>query len=228
MLPCLLMTYSRSSWVGLFAAFVFMGVWRYRRLLVVGIILLAVFAQLPVSQRFSRQLISGLEAKDQAAAMRVGEANDALRLIATYPAFGVGFGGSPDLNLYVGVSNVYLQMAEEVGIAGLVIFLALLAVFFLWLLYALPRIHDPPGVDIVFGLIAAAVAMVVAGMLDRYFFSYQSDIALMWWLLGMGAAAVRVAQSALPAPAAKRVAVPAPALRVHRLPSRPVRRVGAR
>lgn len=228
MLPCLLMTYSRSSWVGLFAAFVFMGVWRYRRLLVVGIILLALFAQLPVSQRFSRQLISGLEAKDQAAAMRLGEASDALRLITTYPAFGVGFGGSPDLNLYVGVSNIYLQMAEEVGIAGLVIFLALIAVFFLWLLYRLPRIHDPPGADIVFGLIAATVAMVVAGMLDRYFFSFQSDIALMWWLLGMGAAAVRVAQSPLPVAVAERTAVPAPALRVHRLQPRPARRVGAR
>jgi hypothetical protein len=50
----------------------------------------------------------------------------------------------------------------------------------------------------------------------------------MWWLLGMGAAAVRVAQSPLPAAAAERTAVPAPALRVHRLQPRPARRVGAR
>lgn len=219
MLPCLLLTYSRSSWVGLFAAFLFMGVWRYRRLLIVGLIVLALFTQLPVSHRFTRQLISGLQAKDKAAAMRLGEASDALRLIGAYPAFGVGFGGSPDLDLYVGVSNIYLQMAEEVGVGGLAIFLATIVVFFVWLLRALPHLHDPPGAEIAFGLAAAAVATFVAGMLDRYFFSFQSDIALMWWLLAMGAAAVRVGQSPLPQPAAPRLSVPAPALRVGRLPA---------
>lgn len=214
MLPCLLLTYSRSSWVGLFAAFLFMGVWRYRRLLLIGLILLVLFVQLPVSHRFTRQLVSGLEAKDKAAAMRLGEASDALRLIETYPAFGVGFGGSPDLNLYVGVSNIYLLMAEEVGLGGLAIFVATISVFFVWLLYALPRIHDPPVADIVFALLAAALAAFGAGMLDRYFFSFQSDVALLWWLLAMGAAAVRVGQSAVPAVAAARSAVPAPAIRV--------------
>jgi hypothetical protein len=214
MLPCLLITYSRSSWVGLFMAFLFLGVWRYRRLLVVGLILLALFVQLPISHRFTSQLVSGLEAKDKAAAMRLGEASDALRLIETYPAFGVGFGGSPDLNLYVGVSNIYLLMAEEVGLGGLAIFVATIAVFFGWLLYSLPRIHAPPDVDVVFALLAAAVAAFGAGMLDRYFFSFQSDVALMWWLLAMGAAAVRVGQLRLPEAQVRRVAVPAPAIRV--------------
>ncbi|HEY8746017.1 MAG TPA: O-antigen ligase family protein, partial [Chloroflexota bacterium] len=198
LLPCLLMSYSRSSWVGLFIAFLFMGVWRYRRLLVVGLVVLAFFVQLPVSHRFTRQLISGLQAKDQAAAMRLGEASDALRLITTYPAFGVGFGGSPDLNLYVGVSNIYLLMAEEVGLGGLAVFLAAIVVFFFWLLRSLARIHDPPSRDLAFGLCAAAVAAFAAGMLDRYFFSFQSDIALMWWLLGMGVVAVRIGQSPPP------------------------------
>ncbi len=221
--PCLLMTYSRSSWVGLFTAFVFMGVWRYRRLLIVGLILLALFVQLPVSHRFTRQLISGLEAKDQAAAMRLGEAKDALRLIETYPALGVGFGGSPDLNLYVGVSNIYLLMAEEVGVGGLAVFLVTLAVACCWLLYSLPRIHDPPTAAILFGLIAAGVGAFSAGMLDRYFFSFQSDIALMWWLLGMAAAAVRVGRSPLPQAVPTSPAIPAPALRVDSLLPQPVR-----
>jgi hypothetical protein len=214
MLPCLLITYSRSSWVGLFVAFLFMGIWRYRRLLVVGLILLALFVQLPVSHRFTSQLISGLEAKDKAAAMRLGEAGDALRLISTYPAFGVGFGGSPDLNLYVGVSNIYLLMAEEVGLGGLAIFLVIIAVFFFWLLRSLSRLHDPPCRDLAFGLVAAAVAAFSAGMLDRYFFSFQSDIALMWWLLGMGVAAVRIGQSPPAVAQLERPTIPAPAIRV--------------
>lgn len=217
--PCLLMTYSRSSWVGLFCAFVFLGVWRYRRLLIVGVILLALFLQVPVSHRFSRQLISGLQAKDQAAAMRLGEAHDALRLIETYPALGVGFGGSPDLNLYVGVSNIYLLMAEEVGVGGLAVFLLTLLIFFVWLLLSLPRIHDPPTADITFGVIAAGVAAFSAAMLDRYFFSFQSDIALMWLLVGLGAAAARVGRLPFPKPAVARAAPRAPALHVGSLQS---------
>ena len=207
----------RSSWVGLFVAFLFMGVWRYRRFLVVGLILLVLFVQLPVSHRFTRQLISGLEAKDKAAAMRLGEASDALRLISTYPAFGVGFGGSPDLNLYVGVSNIYLLMAEEVGLGGLAVFLAIIAIYFFWLLRSLSHIHDPPSRDLAFGLVAASVAAFSAGMLDRYFFSFQSDIALIWWLLGMGVAAVRIGQSPQPEPMLGRPSIPAPAIRVRSL-----------
>lgn len=215
MLPCLLLTYSRSAWLGLLAAFTVMGVLRYRRLLLVGLIVLAIFLQLPLSQRFTNQLYSGLQAKDKAAAMRLGEASDALRLIGTYPAFGVGFGSSPDLDLYVGVSNIYLLMAEEMGIVGLVVFAALAAVFYGWLLAALPHINDPPTGELALALLAASVAAFGAGMLDRYFFSFQSDIALLWLLLGLTAATLRAGLAPLPAPAAPR------------LPARPALRAGS-
>lgn len=213
MLCCLLLTYSRSAWLGVLAASALLGVLRYRKLLVIGFVILLLFLQLPVSQRFTRQLISGLQAQDQAAAMRLGEASDALRLIGTYPAIGVGFGSAPDNNLYVGVSNIYLLMAEEMGLAGLALFGAIILVFFGWQLYTLPRILDPPSYETALALLAALFAALAAGMLDRYFFSYQSDIALLWFLFGLSAAAARVGRQPLPTPAAPRV-IARPPLRV--------------
>ena len=44
--------------------------------------------------------------------MRFGEYKDALTLIERYPLFGVGFTGVPDIDLYLGVSMLYLIIAR--------------------------------------------------------------------------------------------------------------------
>ena len=59
--------------------------------------------------------------------MRLGEYKDALALIRRYPWFGVGFAGSPDADLYVGVSNLYLLMGEIMGVLGVLAFLLVIA-----------------------------------------------------------------------------------------------------
>ncbi len=56
--------------------------------------------------------------------MRFGEYKDALILIERYPLFGVGFTGTPDLDIYLGVSMLYLIIAENMGIIGLALFAA--------------------------------------------------------------------------------------------------------
>jgi len=229
MLACLALTYSRGAWVSLFIAFVFLGIWRYRRLLLAGMVLLGAFSLLPVSHRFTRQLLSGLQAQDKAAAMRLGEIHDALRLITTYPALGVGFGSSPDRDLYVGVSNIYLLMAEEMGVAGLLVFAAILLIFYVWLLASLHRIQDRPMSDLALGLAAATISVFSAGMLDRYFFSFQHDIALLWLLLGLTAVAVRIgcAPVAASVPTTPQV-VTRPAIRVGALRSAGLQRGNGR
>ena len=40
------------------------------------------------------------------AQMRLGEYRDALRLIAAYPWFGVGFGAAPEIELYIAASSM--------------------------------------------------------------------------------------------------------------------------
>jgi O-antigen ligase len=73
---------------------------------------------LPPAQTYVAHLVEGLMLQDRATLMRLGEYKDALALISRYPWFGVGFGGSPDADLYVGVSSLYLLMAEIMGVVG--------------------------------------------------------------------------------------------------------------
>jgi O-antigen ligase len=125
----LYLTYSRGSLVGLAAGVLVVGVLRYRKLLLVGIAGVALLLLLPPAQAYVAHFIEGIQIQDRATLMRMGEYKDALALIARYPWFGVGFSGSPDSDLYVGVSNLYLLMAEEMGILGVVWFLVLMICF---------------------------------------------------------------------------------------------------
>lgn len=190
MLFCLLLTYSRGAWLSLMAAIIWMALWQYRRLLVLATIALIIFVQLPISHSFATELRSGIAVQDKAAGMRLGEIHDALRLIGRYPVFGVGFGTAPDADLYVGVSNIYLLMAEETGVVGLCIFLFALLLYGVMMLRGLPRIRDPELRSVAIGLFGAAVGEMSAGMFDRYFFSFPHDIALFWLVLALGVSVI--------------------------------------
>jgi len=110
------LTYSRGSLVGLAVAVLVIGILRYRKLLwlvlAAGVLLLL----LPPTQAYVARFMAGIQLQDRATLMRLGEYRDAMGLIGRYPWFGVGFSGSPDADLYVGVSNLYLLMAEEMGV----------------------------------------------------------------------------------------------------------------
>ena len=79
---------------------------------------------LPQTQEYVARLIAGFAGQDLATQMRFGEYKDALILIRRYPLFGVGFTGVPDIDLYLGVSMVYLIIAQNMGLIGLACFLA--------------------------------------------------------------------------------------------------------
>ena len=114
----LYLTYSRSALLGLAAAVGLVAVLKYRRLLpwavAAGLLLLV----LPVTQEYVARLWEGFGGQDLATQMRFGEYKDALILIERYPLFGVGFTGVPDLDIYLGVSMLYLILAENMGLGG--------------------------------------------------------------------------------------------------------------
>ena len=82
---------------------------------------------LPVGQRMLARLTSGFAAQDRAAALRLDEYRQALKIIADYPILGVGFGGAPEVGTFVGVSSIYLLVGEQTGLIGLGLFLLTLA-----------------------------------------------------------------------------------------------------
>jgi hypothetical protein len=66
-----------------------------------------------LTQEYVARLLEGFAGQDLATQMRFGEYKDALILIERYPIFGVGFTGTPDLDIYLGVSMLYLIMCRK-------------------------------------------------------------------------------------------------------------------
>jgi O-antigen ligase len=194
----LVLTFSRGSMLGLAAALGLVGMLRYRKLLLlialVGLLLLL----LPQTQAYVTRFVEGIRGEDLATQMRFGEYKDAFILISRYPVLGVGFSGTPDIDLYLGVSNLYLLIAEQTGLVGLLIFLIIAGTYFVvtyrtW--RETPRGHMVEGHLLSYQ--AALAGALVGGIFDHFFFNinFVHLVALFWLVMGLGIAAARLAQT---------------------------------
>jgi polysaccharide biosynthesis protein PslJ len=186
----LYLTYSRSALLGLSASIGLLAVLKYRRLLLIGAVGVVLLLFLPQTQEYVQRFAEGLAGQDQATQMRFGEYKDALTLVQRYPLFGVGFTGVPDIDLYLGVSMLYLIIAENMGIVGLLAFLAIMIGFFVIVLRAW-RIGLPEREEtILLGLAGAVLGALVSGVFDHYWFNltYPHMTVLLWLYVGLGTA----------------------------------------
>lgn len=207
---CLVLSFSRGSLAGLVGALGLMGLLRYRRILVIGLVVLALFLVLPFTRTYVTHFGEGVQGEDLATQMRLGEYKDALTLIQRYPWFGVGFSGTPEIDTYLGVSSVYLLIAEEMGLLGLGAFLAAFASFFLRFARALRRC--PRGSSLEPALLGTSLGVagaLAAGVLDHYLFNmvFPHASALLWLTVGLGAVSARLILEG-PSPAEEPLAAP--------------------
>ena len=194
-------TYSRSSWVGLAIAAAFLATGSYRKLWLLAIPATLTLLYLPVGQEMLERLASGFGARDRAAALRLDEYRQALRLIADHPLLGVGFGGAPEAGTFVGVSSIYLLVGEQTGLLGLGLYLTTLAVLLVTSLRVRVR-ANPDDRALVATLQASLVAALTAGLFDHYFMNPQFPhmVALFWLLAGLLVVATRLAGEPIPTP----------------------------
>lgn len=192
----LILTFSRSAMLGLASGILFATAVRYRRLLPYmlfgGILLLL----LPVAQEYISRFAAGIQGQDLATQMRFGEYRDALTLVQRYPLFGVGFAGTPDIDLYLGVANVYLTIAQVMGLLGLLAFFAIFVVLFGSALRNREWFKSRPRPDAMWlGLHGALIGALVAGVLDHYLFNleFHHAVTAFWMLTGLAAAATNLA-----------------------------------
>lgn len=203
---CLYLTYSRSAMVGLVVAVAFIALFsgrRYRKLALIGLVGAVLLLLLPQTQAYVLRFLEGVRGEDLATQMRFGEYRDAFRLIARYPLFGVGFSGVPDIDLYIGVSSVYLLMAEEMGLIGLAMFLAAMAAFFILLLLTVRQgISDDRREALLLGLGGAMAGVLVSGVLDHYLFNlaYPHMTSLFWMMVGLAVAGILIERQARQSP----------------------------
>ena len=198
---CLYLTYSRGSAVGLAAGLGVLALVKYRRLVPIMIGAALLLLLLPQAQDYVQHFVEGLQFQDLATLMRLGEYKDALILISRHPWIGVGFVGTPEGSLYIGVSNVYLLIAEEMGLIGLGAFLAVVAVFFRKVWSAWPQVRQHAGLEaILLGLTAAVAGILVGGLADHYFFnlSFPHSVAAFWLFLGLAMVTVQLGTESNP------------------------------
>ncbi len=191
----LLLTLSRGAFAATAAAALALGVLRYPRLLLILAVVLAVILIVPWTQSYVSRFVEGLLVQDLATQMRLGEYKDALILIERYPVLGVGFSGSPDIDTYIGVSNMYLLIAEEMGLLGLAAFAAIVIALYSASARIYRRVRDAARLEpIWWGLHAAILGALVGGVVDHYFFNldFHPSVAWFWLYLGLAAAATEI------------------------------------
>ncbi|MEW5988707.1 MAG: O-antigen ligase family protein, partial [Chloroflexota bacterium] len=192
----IILTFSRAAMAGLLTGLALVAVARYRRLLPYLALLALLVLLLPVTQGYVGRFLEGIQGQDLATQMRFGEYKDAFILIQRYPLFGVGFAGSPDIDVYLGVASVYLTILQEMGILGLVAFLTLLATLFGYAYFnRRPLRTDHRHAPVWLGLHAALVSALTVGIFDHYLFNldFHHAVTIFWFFVGLAAAATRLA-----------------------------------
>jgi O-antigen ligase len=198
---CLVLTFSRGSMFGLGCALVLLAVVKYRRLLPVLIIAGLLILLLPQTREYIVHFIEGVHFQDLASQMRLGEYKDAFILISRYPWIGVGFLGAPDIDIYLGVSSLYLLIAEEMGLVGLGVFLVIMVIFFRYTWHSWKSMERDPRLEaILLGLQTAVVGGLIGGTLDHYLFSFPHAVAFFWPCIGLAVVAARLTEESDPEP----------------------------
>jgi O-antigen ligase len=188
----MLLTISRGAFVATAVTVLALGVLRYPRLLLTLVVVMAVILLIPWTQSYVTHFIEGLQGQDLATQMRFGEYKDALILIGRYPLLGVGFSGSPDIDTYIGVSNMYLLIAEEMGLVGLAAFMMVIAALCSAAAKVYRRVREASQLEpLWWGLHAAILGALVGGMVDHYFFNldFHPSVTFFWLYLGLASSA---------------------------------------
>ncbi|MBC8098285.1 MAG: O-antigen ligase family protein, partial [Armatimonadetes bacterium] len=191
----LFLTYSRTAMAAFGFGLLLIGLAKYRRLLVVLGVAGALVLLLPQAQGYVERFIDAFTAGDLATQMRIGEYTDSLRLISQYPIAGVGFTGTPTIGLYTSVASMYLIMANQIGIVGVLIFVATMLGIMVYGVAAWRWArHDPELDSIHLGYHCALVAALINGIGDLYYFrlDFQASITLFWLIAALALASSRL------------------------------------
>ncbi|HXI18777.1 MAG TPA: O-antigen ligase family protein [Chloroflexota bacterium] len=204
---CLLLTESRGSWLGLAGGLLAVAGLRYRFLWLAFTLAAVGAAFTPGAARFTGHLFAGLRAQDRASSMRIGEIENALAVIANHPWFGVGWGGgwpSVDLEFTLGVSNVFLTVAERAGLPAMALYILCWAILGTSLWPAFRRqLRASVDDGLLLGLCAALCGAGIAGMVDHHFVRFPHLVTLLWVVAAL---AVAVALDPQEAPGARMAA----------------------
>jgi polysaccharide biosynthesis protein PslJ len=180
----LLLTSSRASFLALGIGLGVIAFVRYRRFIPLLILAGSLMLLLPQTQNYIDRVFQALRGEDLATQMRIGEWNDSLELISQYPLTGIGFTGTPDNTLYTDVANMYLIMANKIGLTGVVLYLIAMGsvLIYGWSAWRIAK-HDPDLDSIHLGYHVALLTALINAVADLYYFRTDFQASITWFWL---------------------------------------------
>ena len=184
----MLLTFSRGGWLGLVFAAAFFLVLMGRRFIVLGLIAAAA-AVIVLPESVLGRFTSIGNMSDGSTSYRFSIWMGSLGMLADYWFCGIGPGTAAFNKVYPLYSynaataqhahNLYLQITCETGVIGLLIFVALIFMFFKTTCSAVSRATDKTVRLRLIAVISGILGFLVQSMTDFTFYNYR--VALIFW-----------------------------------------------
>lgn len=188
---CLVLTYSRGAWLSIVAVTAIYGRLYNRKVLWVFLILplIALFCHDAVMER----IMSIFNPTDTSSTLRIALWESTIAMIMDKPLLGIGWGAYwlvyPEYDFFlnnpaariVHAHNMYLHIAAEIGVPGLLAFLAIVYGHTKKAIDILNQTNNRWIAGLMLGVVAAVLSLVVNGFTDYVMFNVQ--MSMLFWLL---------------------------------------------
>lgn len=188
---CLALTYCRGAWLSIVAVVAVCGIMHSRKLF--WILLIIPLIAFGFHDAIGERMASILNPTDTSAALRLALWESTWAMIVDNPLTGIGWGAYwlvyPQYDFFINdagiriyhAHNTYLHVAAEIGIPGLLAFLAFAGNHIKTAVSNFKHTADPWLAGLMLGIIAAMAGLAVAGLTDHILFNVQ--MSMLFWLL---------------------------------------------
>lgn len=185
----LFLTKSRGAWIAFTGGFVAIGALMSKKAAAIFILILVVMLLL-LPQAMKDRMMELADTKGGATYERVMLWKGAVNMIKVHPVLGFGVNtysrNFPDYRPegyvdYRYTHNSYLQMGTEIGIVGVLIFLAFLLSLLRACVKGLSDMSDGIEKSLAAGLVAGIVAFALNCVVDTHF--YSVSLAVFFWMI---------------------------------------------
>jgi putative inorganic carbon (HCO3(-)) transporter len=188
---CLVLTYSRGAWISLLAIIGMYGMLCNRKIfwLLLLLPIIALFAHDALLER----LMSIMNPTDTSSTLRLALWESTIAMIMDKPFFGIGWGAYwmvyPDYDFFINnpntkifhAHNMYLNIAAEIGIPGLITFLSMMYGHARLALSSIRGMAQHWSSGVMLGIVGAICGLIVNGFTDYVLFNIQ--LSMLFWLL---------------------------------------------
>jgi len=188
---CLIFTYSRGAWLSLVAVISVYGMLYNRKIF--WLFILLPIAMLCGHDAVLDRIMSITNPTDTSSTLRLALWESTIAMIKDRPLLGIGWGSYwlvyPDYDFFLNNSsikifhahNMYLNIAAEIGIPGLITFLSIMYGHVRLALSLVSGAVEYWSSGLMIGVVAAIVGMIVNGFTDYVMFNIQ--LSMLYWLL---------------------------------------------